>query len=612
MMKQKPKKTIMHTLFIPYVMLFILSFIIIAVFFVITESKKIRDHSMTSIENNVISISDTLDTTIDGLDMVSQNIIFSNLIKKHFSTYRSFYDETNTYKNELKSWYNVQNNKTLYDLLTALIGSKVPVDQVNLYSLDGGVFSAGLNNITAKDNVKKKEWYPTVTALSGKKYVYLESNSDLEHFFSYSNGGYFLSLSRMYYNSLNSPQGIVEVKKSFANILNVINHIHYAYQEQVYIYDSDGKCIYPLTPKKDDIDYYSMIQNKDLPETKATSLPYKYFKKKQQHLLYQQSSYSGFNTIIVVDNKALMKPIYQYLITMLLILFFICTATIVLSYVIARRICMPLNKMHQQLQAFHLTGDIRSSNFQEIHINVTEINTLYQAFIKMQEQAKVSMKNELLLQSREMQSKMLALQAQMNPHFLYNSLSTIQAMADEEMNEEIINMCQNISRMLRYISANDNPLVHLSDEIRHTKDYMECMRIRYSNELSYTISLPDELLLQKIPKLCLQLIVENAIKFTTSIKAPWHIHISGNMTSTHWEIQIKDNGPGFTEEKLQELNQKVLEINETGSLPNLEINGMGLMNIYIRFKLLYKGSHIFRFCNHATQGAIVTIGNSLI
>lgn len=608
--KRKAQKNILYTLFFPYMILFIITFFILAVFFVSNESKKIKNTSMTSIVNNVNSISDSLDVTINGLDMVSQNIIYSNLIKEHFMIHLNNKENMDDSSIQMQNWHNLKNNQALYDLLTALIGSRVPVDQVNLYSLNGVVFSAGLNNSTKSENVSTKKWYQTVTDLSGKKYVFLDKNVDLKRFFSYSGGEYFLSLSRMYYSTLNSPQGIVEVEKSFVGILDIINAINYTYKEKVYLYDSDGKMIYPQSDTKEAPDYIHILQDKTLPATKTDSVSYKYIKSTRQHLLYQHSSYSKFTTLIVVENIELMKPLYRYLATIFLILLFVCAATIILSFIIARRICAPLNKMHLQLRTFQLTGDIKQSDLEKIETNVTELNTLYQAFIKMKEKAKIAMENELLLQSREMQSRMLALHAQMNPHFLYNSLSTIQAMADEDMNEEIILMCQNISRMLRYISANEDQLVNLSEEVSHTKDYMECMKIRYFNELSFSISIPDEMLSCKIPKLCLQLIVENAIKFTTTTKAPWYIHISGSISTSHWELQIRDNGPGFSKEKLEELYQRVAEVNKTGTLPNLEINGMGLLNIYMRFKILYKGNHIFRFSNHAEKGAIVTIGSS--
>ena len=200
----------------------------------------------------------------------------------------------------------------------------------------------------------------------------------------------------------------------------------------------------------------------------------------------------------------------------------------------------------------------------------------------------------------------------MNPHFLYNSLATISAMADEGMNNEVTKMCQTISRILRYISSDKDPLVPVNEDVSHAKDYLECMKMRYEDDLIYSINIPDEMKDIKIPKLCLQLIVENSIKYATkNVRAPWIISINGRMTGIYWEITVKDNGPGFNEDDLKEINEKIEYINKTDMLPGLEINGMGLMNIYIRFKTLYHGKHIFRVSNYAEGGALVTIGGEL-
>ena len=90
-----------------------------------------------------------------------------------------------------------------------------------------------------------------------------------------------------------------------------------------------------------------------------------------------------------------------------------------------------------------------------------------------------------------MQARMLALQAQMNPHFLYNSLSTIQAMADEGMDRQIMDMCQSMSRILRYISSDKEQLVTVDQEIKYTIDFLKCMKARFDDDLIYNIVIPD-------------------------------------------------------------------------------------------------------------------------
>ncbi|MRN27047.1 ATP-binding protein, partial [Romboutsia ilealis] len=117
-----------------------------------------------------------------------------------------------------------------------------------------------------------------------------------------------------------------------------------------------------------------------------------------------------------------------------------------------------------------------------------------------------------------------------------------------------------------------------------------------------------EMLELPIPKLCTQLLVENAVKFTTKTTPPWHISIEGRRDKNQWYVCVRDNGPGFQEDVIKTLHKQIDEINKNGLLPCLELNGMGLLNIYIRFYLIYHAVFIFELGNQKSGGAFVTIG----
>ena len=297
--------------------------------------------------------------------------------------------------------------------------------------------------------------------------------------------------------------------------------------------------------------------------------------------------------MIAIDNNDVYRPIYDYIKANLLIFTGFIVLILLLSYVVSRIITIPVMKMYSNISSLHTDKEsMLTGSLEKIDTNIIELDTLYSAVMDMHDRAKASMNREIVLNNQRLQSQILALQSQMNPHFLYNSLATISAMADEGMNDEVTKMCQTISRILRYISSDKDPLVPVNEDVSHAKDYLECMKMRYEDDLIYSINIPDEMKDIKIPKLCLQLIVENSIKYAT-------------------KITVKDNGPGFNEADLKEINDKIEYINKTDMLPGLEINGMGLMNIYIRFKTLYHGKHIFRVSNYAEGGALVTIGGEL-
>ena len=244
----------------------------------------------------------------------------------------------------------------------------------------------------------------------------------------------------------------------------------------------------------------------------------------------------------------------------------------------------------------------------------------------------------MTLKEQELQAQMLALQSQMNPHFLYNSLSTIGEMAEEGLTEPVAEMCRQITEILRYISSNREQRTTLEEELEICDMYLDCIRMRYGDQLISHISVPDDMLDVPIPKLCIQLLVENAIRSVTTTAPPWHVSVTclteikplsnspsardhtadaedDNFTSAasqkFWKVTVRDNGPGFDPETEKKLRTQMDYILENGILPSLQIQGMGILNIFIRLYLLDGIPFIFDIGNNPEGGAFVTIGGQL-
>jgi len=605
-MRKKPK-SVQFTLFISFSAILFITFSTFTTYYISSESKKIEQQAYDTIGQNVLTISSNIDKEVNSLDTVAQNIAYSNLVKNHFYTYLSM--DSETVKEDYDS---MQNAKVLTDLLVSIIGPNRPVDQIYLYSIDQGCFGSGLDNNSSTLSVSKMEWYDYLQSSDVKKTVFCDRDERLEKYFSYSEGDYFLTYCLVFNNALfNKPQGVVEVKKSATGFMEDITRLtSTGYDEKVSIYDINGNIVYPLGTEDYNRESFLNI-NKETDSVLDYDV-YLSLGEKDKHVFYYTSDYSDFTTVISVDDASLKKPIFEFVNNNILLFLLFLAVGFGLSFIISKIITDPILKMYSQIQSYDMNSQGNENEFEVVNTNIIELDTLFSALIDMQKRNKKSMEREILLHNQEMQSRMLALQSQMNPHFLYNSLATIQSMADEEMNEEIINMCQTISRILRYISSDKQLMVSIEEDLLHVKDYLECMKIRYEDDLDYSIEIPEEMYHLLIPKLCLQLIVENSIKYATkSVRPPWKIDIQGIISSTYWEISITDNGLGFNEEDIEKINEKIDYINETSLLPSLELNGMGLLNIYMRFKTLYKGNHIFRLSNLATGGAKVTIGGDL-
>ena len=201
---------------------------------------------------------------------------------------------------------------------------------------------------------------------------------------------------------------------------------------------------------------------------------------------------------------------------------------------------------------------------------------------------------------------MLALQAQMNPHFLYNTLTTISIKAENHGDMDIVDMCDNLSSMLRYIAKEGSASVTIAVELDYLEKYLRLMKNRYPAQFTVTTEIPEELTRVQVPKLILQPIIENCFKYAFNKRAPWLIEIKGQMHDGLWSISVTDNGVGFDQEVLAFLQENMAS--DTFHFASDNMEKTGLLNIYYRLKLRYGEDAIFQILNLDGEGSTVTIG----
>ncbi len=582
------RKTIKFNMIVTYSLIILIPFLILSTYLITTESQKINSRTFSALRQNCNTLSDSMEREIAQMNLVSLNIAYSNLIKDAFNNY-------------LVNKNDHEKLKAINELLSNSIGPNRLVDQANLYSNIGTVIATGLYNNTYNYPVEQMPWYELAKSGNGNRILsYSGEDPYISRYTTDQYGKLFLSLSRKYFGSYNSLQGYIEVKKSVKQVLSQTVNYKSVYGEEVVVFDSSGAVIYPYSADIDSLRYIFEQTSGKEPSSDFIRLT---DSSTNQYFTFTRSN-DGIITAIVISENNMFMPRDSYIISVFLFTLISLTLAFILSYFAANQITVPIDRIYKEIQHINLNGYMIKSN---LNTKTIELNVLYDSFIDMQHKLVDSLNKQLLLKNHEMQSKMLALQSQMNPHFLYNSLQTIQAMADADMNKQIVIMCQSMSNILRYISSDTDTTVLLADEIKYTKDYLSCMLIRYNNDLYYTIDIPEDLYALKVPKLCIQPLVENSIRFCTTKLPPYHISIKGSMDNGSYTITVTDNGPGFTPESLSSINNKIAEIDSTGLLPSLEIKGMGLLNIYLRFKILY-GSDVAFKVENTNDGASVTIG----
>jgi len=182
-----------------------------------------------------------------------------------------------------------------------------------------------------------------------------------------------------------------------------------------------------------------------------------------------------------------------------------------------------------------------------------------------------------------------ALQSQINPHFLYNTLDSIRSKAIQDQQLEIASMTEILSKFFRYCISNDGALVKIKEELNHIKDYYYIQKYRFEERISMEIEVENEEVNDLyIPRMSLQPIVENAMihgleKMSESGKIKIHVI----QTEEKVVIYVKDNGVGMNPDKLELLNKRLKNSLYIAESVGKRHNGIALMNVNARIKLTF-------------------------
>lgn len=243
-----------------------------------------------------------------------------------------------------------------------------------------------------------------------------------------------------------------------------------------------------------------------------------------------------------------------------------------------------------------------------------ELQELIQAYQAMTARLDKALRNEKQAALLQLQAQFDTLQAQVNPHFIYNVLNTISSRAVLDNDEAICEMCGCLGNMLRYSTNNKERYAAVKKELEYLEDYFYLLKARHNNKLDVSIDVDEEVGKQIIPKMTLQQLVENCVKHGFRNKdSRMHISVTGKVLKDRWIIQVQDNGSGISEQTLRELQEKLAEVRkdilEKAMTAEMEIGGMGIANTYTRCLLLYAEDLIFEMENvPGGQGFVVTVG----
>lgn len=206
-----------------------------------------------------------------------------------------------------------------------------------------------------------------------------------------------------------------------------------------------------------------------------------------------------------------------------------------------------------------------------------EFAFLMQNFNEMATQIQDLIENDLQSRILAREATLKQLQAQIHPHFLYNCLGFIINMTKMGKDRAVIEMAYHLADYYRYTTRMDNQGVSIREELAFVRIHLEILRLR-NDTLIYSIELPEELAEQRIPRLLIQPIVENAIVHgLENVEYPGRVKIRVYTADTRLYLEVEDNGKGLNHEQIDALYKELL-------IPSGEYTGCGLWNVYQRLQ----------------------------
>lgn len=419
-------------------------------------------------------------------------------------------------------------------------------------------------------SVSSEDWFQSTLAADGSTYWFIDTTS-------YSRPA--LCGARILYdlNDLDHPFGVIKASVSVEKLIRHLNSLSFGNNGYA-LFFADGEAFSGGRP---------------LPENIAAELTEYSAGSPSSHLLIQFPVIrKDWKVIGIISKWELYRNTLQNLLLISLVSFLSLLLAIVLSRQSSRKVSSPIHTLCQQMTRMQRAENAGISDCIEIY-------QLYDTYNHMLE------KNEVLMRSREeallkfKQAEMAALQSQMNPHFIYNTLESINALIAIGDNAHASQMTEGLGFFLRSSLNNGNPYISLEKEIAQVSAYIQIQKLRYQNRLELVLDLPTPLPDCRIIKLLLQPLAENCIIHGfKDFETPGTITISVRESESALLLSVADNGWGSDIEMLNHLIRQRTLYRED------QVNFYCIQNVYARLHNCY-GEH-FRFSYEENSSGGVT------
>ena len=490
-------------------------------------------------------------------------------------------------------------SENLDDSMTLLYeANKDKLVSVACYTNDGNLTAAApIATEKAGADVSSQNWFQDAV---GELENFHFSTPHVQDLFDDPSYRYYwvVSLSRTVELTRNGSSllGVLLVDMNYSSIKQLLDKANTDTSgEYVYLMAPDGQIIYH--PKQNLI-YMGLYQENNSKAAKYEDTTVKEnFLGEKRLVTVKTISYTGWKLVSVVPMKSFSMGMTGMRNLVALLVALTVLAAVLLNQMVSARISKPLRRLNDSVKEWE-AGNLEPNIYIGGSMEVEHLGKTLQSTVSQIHQL---MDDIVVEQEEKRKSELDALQSQINPHFLYNTLDSIVWMITGERYDDAVFMITQLASLFRISLSKGKTVIRIEDEVKHAQNYMNIQKIRYKNSFEVDFQIEEEILNGCIVKLVLQPLLENAIYYGMEfMDGEGEIHVRGYRKDDDIYLEVEDNGLGMPEEEAAELlNGK--------ERPHKHGSGVGLVNVHSRLKLRFGDGYGLIIHSCPDEGMLVKI-----
>ncbi|MCB6308219.1 sensor histidine kinase [Mediterraneibacter glycyrrhizinilyticus] len=575
-------KSIQSTMLVSFSALMVLAMLVFMVIAMRYTSGTIYENSINYMSQIIQQVNYDIDTYIEYMENIS------SVIAKSSDVPRYLFDQ-----NQTEAEIEAEKERILTQFQT-IMESRDDIYNVAAVAKNGRyIINRGEDELTEYVDIESLDWYQA--AMESKSGIAV-SSSHVQNAIQ-SSYKWVITLSRaLVNNQTGEREGLFFVDLNYSAISDLCNNNSIEEKGYIFVLDAEGNIVYH--PKQQLMYGGLKTENIDaIMECREDSL---IIDEGGDSKLYtmSKSKKTGWTVVGAAYTSELLKNNEQAQMWYLLVASILLLAVIGISSIISREITKPIRSLRDSMRK------VQNGQF-DTHVEViteNEIGSLGRSFNLMTSEIQALMEQNVYEQKQKRKSELKALQAQINPHFLYNTLDSIIWMSEAGENDEVVEMTSALARLLRQSISNDQEEVELEKEIEYVKNYLTIQKMRYKDKLEFFIYVDPRVAHVPIIKLVLQPLVENAIYHGIKYKeTKGNLKIYARPVDGRVEIVVADDGIGMDEDVMEHIFDEHRKEQKR--------NGVGVPNVQKRLKLQYGSEYGIRYESVKGAGtkAVITI-----